>query len=153
MCKVLLACLSPNISQIGETRHGSACVLNSEPEAKVCSSALRFEAEGSASGVPETTCRDPRACLVATRPRGVNAAIRNRFSRAEDDAVRTRPRANFSCLFSTFNDSSMGLRDPMSENVRYVLEKGLASMNWVGEAGRSLATESGLTRGSVQRLL
>jgi hypothetical protein len=85
------ACLSPNIPQTGKTQHGSARVLNSEPEARLESSASRFEAERSASGVPETICRDPRARLVATRPRGVNAAIRTRFSPAEDDAVRTRP--------------------------------------------------------------
>jgi hypothetical protein len=85
------ACLSPNIPQTGKTQHGSARVLNSEPEARLESSASRFEAERSASGVPETICRDPRARLVATRPRGVNAAIRTRFSRAADDAVRTRP--------------------------------------------------------------
>ena len=75
---------------MGKTQHGSARVLNSEPEARLESSASRFEAERSASGVPETICRDPRARLVATRPRGVNAAIRTRFSPAEDDAVRTR---------------------------------------------------------------
>src|SRR5271155_1535662 len=44
----------------------------SEPKAQLCGSALRLEAERSTSGAPETICRDRRACLVATRPRGVN---------------------------------------------------------------------------------